>query len=113
MLHTTLSQTIIECKGVSGLKVGIEIGEDLWATDPPSRTLAEQGATIILNLAASNEVVGKAAYRRQLVVGQSGRLVCGYVYAEAVADGLASCTTLTLFFIRRKTLLPIPAQQRR
>ena len=82
-LHTTLSQTVIECKGVSGLKVGIEIGEDLWATDPPSRRLAEAGANIILNLSSSSESVGKAAYRRQLVVGQSGRLICGYVFANA------------------------------
>ena len=83
MLHTTLGQTLIECKGIPGLKVGIEICEDLWAADPPSRRLAEAGATVILNLSASNEVVGKAAYRRQLVVGQSGRLCCGYVYADA------------------------------
>ena len=82
-LHMTLGQTIIECKGVPGLKVGIEICEDLWAADPPSRRLAEAGATLIVNLSASNEVVGKAAYRRQLVVGQSGRLCCGYVYADA------------------------------
>ena len=83
MLHTTLGQTLIECRGVEGLKVGIEICEDLWAADAPSRRLAEAGATIILNLSASNEVVGKSAYRRQLVVGQSGRLCCGYVYADA------------------------------
>lgn len=83
MLHTTLGQTIIECKGVPGLKIGMEICEDLWVADPPSRRLAEAGATLILNLSASNEVVGKAAYRRQLVVGQSGRLCCGYVYADA------------------------------
>ena len=82
-LHLTLGQTIIECKGVPGLKVGIEICEDLWAADPPSRRLAEAGATLILNLSASNEVVGKAAYRRQLVAGQSGRLCCGYIYADA------------------------------
>ena len=83
VLYTTLGQAIIECKGVPGLKVGIEICEDLWAADPPSRRLAEAGATIIVNLSASNEVVGKAAYRRQLVVGQSGRLCCGYLYADA------------------------------
>ena len=83
MLYTTLGQTLIECKGVPGLKIGMEICEDLWAADPPSRRLAEAGATVILNLSASNEVVGKAAYRRQLVVGQSGRLCCGYVYADA------------------------------
>ena len=49
----------------------------------PLRTLARSGATLILNLSASNELVGKAGYRRSLVVGQSGRLVCGYVYADA------------------------------
>ncbi|MDE6996686.1 MAG: NAD(+) synthase [Oscillospiraceae bacterium] len=81
--YMTLAQSVIECKGMPGLKVGVEICEDLWASDPPSRRLAEAGATVILNLSASNEVVGKAAYRRQLVVGQSGRLCCGYVYADA------------------------------
>ena len=81
--YTGLGQSIIDCPAVPGLKVGVEICEDLWAPDPPSRRLAEAGATVILNLSASNEVVGKAAYRRQLVVGQSGRLCCGYVYADA------------------------------
>ena len=82
-MYTGLGQAIIDCPAVPGLKVGVEICEDLWAADPPSRRLAEAGATVILNLSASNEVVGKAAYRRQLVVGQSGRLCCGYVYADA------------------------------
>ena len=72
-----------ECETVPGLVVGVEICEDLWAPEPPSTTLARAGATVILNLSASNEVVGKAAYRRQLVVGQSGRLCCAYVYADA------------------------------
>ena len=49
----------------------------------PSNHLAQNGATLILNLSASNELVGKSGYRRQLVTGQSGRLVCGYVYADA------------------------------
>ena len=78
-----LESTLIDCPEVPGLRIGVEICEDLWATDPSSRSLAEAGATLILNLAASNEVVGKAAYRRQLVVGQSARLVCGYVFASA------------------------------
>ncbi len=65
------------------LVVGVEICEDLWAPDPPSRQLAQGGATLILNLSASNEVVGKADYRRQLVTGQSARCICGYVYADA------------------------------
>ena len=72
-----------ECETAPGLVVGVEICEDLWAPEPPSTTLARAGATVILNLSASNEVVGKAAYRRQLVVGQSGRLCCAYVYADA------------------------------
>ena len=72
-----------ECENMPGLVVGVEICEDLWAPDPPSVALARAGATVILNLSASNELVGKAAYRRQLVVGQSGRLCCGYVYADA------------------------------
>ncbi len=78
-----IGQCLIDCPDVPGLKVGVEICEDLWAGDPPSRRLAEAGATVILNLSASNEVVGKAAYRRQLAVGQSGRLCCAYVYADA------------------------------
>ena len=71
------------CSSVPGLVVGVEIGDDLWSVTPPSSALAQAGATVILNLSASSETVGKAAYRRQLVVGQSGRLICGYVYAEA------------------------------
>ena len=78
-----LESTLIDCPDIPGLRVGVELCEDLWVTDPPSRTMAENGATLILNLAASNDVVGKAAYRRQLVVGQSARLVCGYVFASA------------------------------
>ncbi|MDE6282056.1 MAG: NAD(+) synthase, partial [Oscillospiraceae bacterium] len=71
------------CQSVPGLTVGVEVCEDLWAVDPPSNRLAAHGATLILNLSASDEVVGKAAYRRQLVTGQSGRLCCAYVYADA------------------------------
>ena len=71
------------CQEVPNLILGVEICEDLWAPEPPSAGLARSGATIILNLSASNETVGKAAYRRQLVTGQSGRLVCGYIYADA------------------------------
>ena len=74
---------ILECETMPNLVLGVEICEDLWAAEPPSNALARAGATVIVNLSASNEVVGKAAYRRQLVVGQSGRLCCGYVYADA------------------------------
>ena len=74
---------LFACETVPNLVLGVEICEDLWATEPPSARLARGGATVILNLSASNELVGKSGYRRNLVVGQSGRLVCGYVYADA------------------------------
>ena len=62
---------------------GIEICEDLWAPNPPSAGLALGGAEIVLNLSASPELVAKADYRRELVCTQSGRTICGYVYAGA------------------------------
>ena len=77
---------IFRCRQCPEFAFGIEICEDLWVTDPPSAELARSGAEIILNLSASNEMIGKADYRRSLVTGQSGRLICGYVYASA-GDG--------------------------
>ena len=77
------SNGVFACESLPDLVIGVEICEDLWAPEPPSTSLARRGATLILNLSASNETVGKAAYRRSLVTGQSGRLVCGYVYADA------------------------------
>ena len=74
---------LFACETVPNLVLGVEICEDLWATEPPSARLARGGATVILNLSASIELVGTSGYRRNLVVGQSGRLVCGYVYADA------------------------------
>ena len=77
------SNGIFACDSMPNLVIGVEICEDLWAPEPPSISLARRGATVLLNLSASNETVGKAAYRRSLVTGQSARLVCGYVYANA------------------------------
>jgi NAD+ synthase (glutamine-hydrolysing) len=74
---------MFSCENLPNLIIGVELCEDLWAVTPPSVELARRGATLILNLSASDEVAGKAGYRRDLVVGQSGRLVCGYVYADA------------------------------
>ena len=67
---------------IEGLVVGVEICEDLWVPIPPSSYQALRGATVLVNLSASNEVIGKAAYRRQLVVNQSGRCMAAYVYAS-------------------------------
>ena len=77
------SNGLFACGSVPDLVIGVEICEDLWAPEPPSASLARRGATLILNLSASSETVGKAAYRRSLVTSQSARLVCGYVYADA------------------------------
>lgn len=74
------------CEQMQNLTVGAEICEDLWTPMPPSVTLALSGATITVNLSASNECVGKSEYRKALVSSQSARLVCGYVYCSA-GDG--------------------------
>ncbi|MCR4867910.1 MAG: NAD(+) synthase [Lachnospiraceae bacterium] len=74
---------IFSCENVAGLKVGAEICEDLWVPNPPSTALARAGATVIVNLSASDELTGKSGYRRNLVVDQSARLYCGYLYANA------------------------------
>ena len=67
------------------VKVGLEICEDLWVPSPPSSTLCRQGAELILNLSATDEVLGKYAYLRNLVASQSGRCRCCYAYASAGA----------------------------
>lgn len=74
------------CDQVPKLKIGVEICEDLWVPNPPSIAHAMEGATLIVNLSASDEITGKSLYRRDLVAGQSARLVCGYIYASA-GDG--------------------------
>lgn len=65
--------------------LGVEICEDLWSVVPPSCDMALSGATVLLNLSASNELLGKVGYRRSLVVGQSARCLAAYVYAGAGA----------------------------
>lgn len=77
------SRQIFVCEQMPKLKVGVEICEDLWTADPPSNRLALQGANVMVNLSASDELAGKEAYRRDLIRGQSARLLCGYIYASA------------------------------
>ena len=79
---------------VEGLTVGVEVCEDLWVPAPPSSFQALGGATVLVNLSASNEVIGKANYRRQLVVSQSGRCLAAYVYASC---GVGESTTDVVF----------------
>ena len=74
---------IFYCPEVDGLKVAVEIGEDLWAPQAPSVGHALGGANLIVNLSASIEVSGADVYRKELIRGQSARLICGYVCANA------------------------------
>ena len=73
---------LFPCENIQGLVLGFEICEDLWMPDSPSVRMAQEGATIIGNLSASNDLIGKDAYRRQLVTMQSAKLLCGYVYSS-------------------------------
>lgn len=85
---------LFDCENQPGLVIGAEICEDLWTATPPSSRHALAGATLILNASASNEVVGKRAYRKNLVRSQSARTITAYVYANA---GEGESTTDTVF----------------
>lgn len=80
------SRILFECEEMRGLSVAAEICEDVWVASPPSTEHALAGATLIVNLSASDEVVGKDTYRQDLAKGQSARLLCGYIYSSA-GDG--------------------------
>ena len=73
---------LFPCENVPGLTVAAELCEDLWGAQPPSAALAQNGATVVLNASCSDEVIGKAEYRRDLVKMWSGHLLCAYVYAD-------------------------------
>ena len=74
---------LFRCRQMPSFVLGVELCEDLWSALPPSTFHALAGATVIANLSASDETVGKAEYRRALVANQSARLLCGYLYASA------------------------------
>lgn len=88
------SELIFRCRQMPEFSFAVEICEDLWVPAPPSTAHAEAGAHVIVNLSASDETVAKAEYRRALVSGQSSRLICGYVYADA---GTGESTTDLVF----------------
>ena len=77
------SNLLFEIDAVSGLFVACEICEDLWVPNPPATGHAQAGATLIVNLSASNETIGKDTYREMLVKSASARLIAGYAYAGA------------------------------
>lgn len=88
------SRLLFSCTEMPEFILAVEICEDLWVSQPPSVRHAQAGATLIVNLSASDEVIGKAEFRRQLVSGQSARLICGYVYTDA---GRGESTTDLVF----------------
>lgn len=71
------------CENGPDLIFGVEICEDVWVADTPSVKLAQNGAVILFNLSASDEIIGKAEYRTMLVKARSGSLFCAYAYADA------------------------------
>lgn len=82
------------CSDMDDFSFGVEICEDLWVAESPSIRLAQSGATIICNLSCSDDLIGKAQYRRDLVKMQSAKLCCGYVYCDA---GYGESTTDMVF----------------
>lgn len=85
---------LFTCNQKSSFVVALELCEDLWVPRPPSIDHALAGATVLANLSASDEMIGKNSYREALVSGQSGRLVCAYIYATA---GVGESTTDLVF----------------
>lgn len=76
-------QLLFTASAIESLVVSAEICEDAWSAVPPSMEAAREGAVVIVNCSASDETIGKDSYRRSLIEGQSARLICGYVYANA------------------------------
>ncbi len=77
---------LFKCENMSQCVISAEICEDLWIPMPPGAAHAQAGATVIVNLSASDELTGKAVYRNHLISSQSARLACGYIYSSA-GDG--------------------------
>ena len=80
------TQILFQCRQMPALKIAAEICEDVWAPNPPGVDHALAGAPVLVILSASEETTGKDIYRKSLVTGQSGRLICGYIYCSA-GDG--------------------------
>lgn len=74
---------LFTCSSFPDLRIGVEICEDAWTIQPPGISHVSMGATVLINASASDELVGKRKYRRDLISNHSGRLMCGYVYANA------------------------------
>ena len=87
-------QILFQASSMEELIVSAEICEDVWSPVPPSIRAATEGAVLLVNCSASDETIGKDAYRRELIQGQSARLIAGYIYANA---GAGESTTDVVF----------------
>ena len=88
------ARQLFVCDAMPDLVIAAEVGEDLWAPNPPSTQHALAGATVIVNLAAEGAVVGKAAACRNTILAQSSRLLCAYLFSSA---GWGESTTDAVF----------------
>lgn len=89
-----LSDVVFVCRQMPRLRVGAEVCEDLWVNASPSQKLCSAGATVVCNLSASDETIGKDDYRRLLVKSASGKGNCAYIYSDA---GCGESTTDLVF----------------
>lgn len=90
-----LSTDLLFCaEGHPETRIACEICEDVWVADPPSTRHTQAGAVVVVNLSASNEIIGKREYRKTIVSAQSGRNVCAYVYCDA---GMGESTSDMVF----------------
>ena len=85
---------LFECAEIHELVLGVELCEDLWVPFPPHAYQAMAGASLFINISASNELAGKSDYRQEMITQQSGRYVCGFMYVSA---GPGESTTDTVF----------------
>lgn len=77
------SDVLLEASDVDGLVIHLEVCEDVWVPIPPSSRAALAGATVLLNLSASNAIVGKSDYRQTLCAAHSARCLAAYLYSAA------------------------------
>lgn len=92
--YINFGNIIFNVDNIKNFTFAIEICEDLWSVIPPSSIYSLNGASIIANISASNEIAGKSIYRKELIKNQSARCICGYIYSSA---GQGESTTDLVF----------------
>ena len=81
--YINFGNIVFNVSNIKNFTFAIEICEDLWSVIPPSSIYSLNGATIMVNLSASNEIAGKPIYRKELIKNQSARCICAYIYSSA------------------------------